>query len=94
MNEESVRDLLVTIRETCKSYGSTYPRIGAGAVVTPNAVLALVAIAEAALKVVDLYPTIAGTSILIKNANSHVQRNQWDEIADSVWELSRALEMA
>lgn len=43
--------------------------------------------------VTELYPTIAGTSILIRDANRHVSRNQWDEIADAVWELDKALKL-
>jgi len=49
------------------------------------------ALREAAKDVVDLYPTIAGTAILIKDANSYVPRNPWDSVADAVYKLSRVI---
>lgn len=44
-----------------------------------------------AMDVIDLYPTVAGTASLIKNANTHVPRNPWDNVADAVYNLSRAV---
>ena len=41
--------------------------------------------------VIDLYPTVAGTAILIKNANTYVPRNPWDNVADAIYNLSRAV---
>lgn len=47
---------------------------------------------EKAKTVVDFYPTVAGTAILIKNANRHVPRNPWDNVADAIYDLSRAVQ--
>lgn len=46
---------------------------------------------KAAERVVALYPTIAGTVLLIRNANQHVERTPWDEVADAVHALSCVL---
>lgn len=45
----------------------------------------------AAGAVTALYPTVAGTAILIRDANRHVPRNAWDNVSDEVWKLSECL---
>ena len=54
-------------------------------------VVRLQAVERAAKEVIDFYPTVAGTSILIRNANQHVPRNPWDNVADAIYSLSRAV---
>lgn len=54
----------------------------------------LLAIEKAAKSVVDLYPTVAGTVILIRNANRHVSRTPWDEVAEAIYALAQTLKSA